>query len=125
MDWEQELIRTVVVLAQPAAVQRSLFPASVCVGDEMVIEFGEARDACKQSGAASAEALVAATTDLNVRIDELSGKNMALWLDPESLGADPRWAELRRLAAAALDTLGIDERKPEASRAIYVQQGDL
>ena len=120
MDWGQELIRTTIVLAQQAEIQRSLFPAFVCIGDEMVLEFGDAYDACTNSEDPQRIPIARATERLSDYIDQLSGGNESFWCDPRSLSLDSRWTRMRELASEALDTIGIDDRQPRKSGAIYI-----
>lgn len=117
---ENELRRTLRALAQPADVQRSLFPEEVVIGDELVMEFCDAFERCR-SVASLPDAQLKCLTALDELIDSHSGEhNEDLWCDPESLSTDPRWEDMRQAAARALDSFGWTNVAPEKNDATYV-----
>lgn len=99
------LRRALQALAQPAAVQRALFPEFSAVGDELARVFDFAQR--------SADPRNKAELDAAQRIEDLflehGGAGHAdFWDDLEH----PRWEELRHLASRALRVHGWPPHKP-------------
>lgn len=116
-----ELKRTLQALSAPYESQIRLFPEFVCVGDELVLEFGDAYAAYL-----AGEPRVTREQDMQLRvlsrrIDELSGRHgEGFWSDVESLRTHRCWEELRLLAKSALDAFGWAPAEPRPSLAIFV-----
>ncbi len=111
-------------LAQPADVQLTLFPPFVVVADELALDFdnwwktfeSNFGDSCSRQ---QRQAVVA----LNQLLDEMSGpEKPELWLGPECLN-QPKWTEVRQLAADVLSTFGWPLDAPPLGRALYRRGG--
>lgn len=114
---EERLCHAIQALAQPADVQRSLFPAFVVVGDELAEELGDALVDFENGGAALSPSQAGAIRELDGYLDALSGPaNLDFWDDP----ADARWERARRLAASALAAFGWPNLCPPRDGAVYV-----
>lgn len=125
MDWPAELKRCVQALAQPAAVQRTLYPSFVIVGDELVLELDDALRGWRSEKHGATPQQFDALMKLDAYIESLSGPpNEDFWLDPLELERDPRWDEIRSLASGALAAFGWAAEVPAASRAAYVVASD-
>lgn len=98
-------------LAQPAAVQISLFDPRVVIADELALEFTDALWV-----ATSNRLLHAAAAEKLNRIDELleqhSGERNSENWTVEALRRNPLWEQVRVLAADALVTLGWPNEPP-------------
>lgn len=121
MDRSTELKRCVQALAQPAAVQRALFPSFAVVGDELVLEFDDALRGWRAEQRTATEAQLATLSELECLIEHLSGPlNEDFWLDPVQLDVDARWEDLRLLARAACAAFGWPVQIPDKNGAVYV-----
>lgn len=99
------LKKSIMGLAAPAKVQESLFPGQVYVGDELVIEFGECVNDLKISAFTPSQ--LSSIEKLDTFILQNSGKEHAsLFLNAESLHADPRWDYIRLLAKEVAKEMG-------------------
>lgn len=97
--------KSIMALAAPANVQESLFPDHVHVGDELVIEFGECINDLKISNFTPVQ--LSSIEKLDTFILQNSGKEHAsLYLNAESLHADPRWDNIRLLAKEVVKEMG-------------------
>lgn len=120
VDDTDELRRTVQALAQDAELQVASFPDFVCIGDELVMEFGDALDAFRRSNPA-ADHRMAALSALDAHIDALSGAvDEDFWWDPARLRTDGAWERTRQLARAVLAAFGWPLDAPPRNGAIYV-----
>ncbi|WP_437590912.1 hypothetical protein [Sorangium sp. So ce1000] len=116
-------MRSVQVLAQPADVQRALFPDFVRVGDELANDF----DAARRTFLAETPPLTPpqreAIDSLDHVLDTLSGEhNAAFWLDAEQLSLDPRWNLIRAKASLVLVSFGWPNEPPPHNGAIYANE---
>lgn len=98
--------RALAALAQPAAIQRALFPELSSVGDELARVFDAALH--------DASNLSADEQDASARIEAFflahGGAGHAdFWDDLD----DPRWGEVRALARQALEVHGWPAVKPQ------------
>lgn len=99
------LKNSIMALAAPAKVQQSLFPDHVHVGDELVIEFGECVNDLRISTFTPVQ--LSSIEKLDTFILQNSGKEHAsLYLNAESLYADPRWDNIRLLAKEVAKEMG-------------------
>lgn len=106
-------------LAQPAEIQRALFPDFVRVADELVLDLDDAvrdlspaRELASLSPAASEYLL-----SLDRALAELSAPEHAgLWTDA-ALRDDVHWARIRRYAGALVRAMGWPEEPPPRDRA--------
>lgn len=118
----EELQRTIRALAQPFEVQVTLFPDFVVLGDELVMEFGDAVDACRRAGVAWSALQEQSLCELNEFIDSVSGDQfLELWFERERMRTDARWTRMRFLAAAVLDAFGWKNEVPDPSPATYIR----
>jgi hypothetical protein len=120
MSLKAELRRCVQALAQPAAVQISLFPDFAIVGDELALQFDEALRAYRTSepvGAVQRGSL----NDLDDYLATLSGpEDEHFWLDRTALASDVRWQRVRDLARAVLAAFNWPDGPPLRDGATYV-----
>jgi hypothetical protein len=122
-DFQQALI----ALGQDAQVQVSRYPSFVYTGDELVIDFDEARRAfIKSHGSTLSSEQEQSINCLDHRINELSGEhNLDFWLDRDSLFSDSRWDELRTLAQETVRVFGWQDEKLESLQGqIYVGESN-
>lgn len=120
-ELEQRFMWSVQALAQPADVQRTLFPSFVCIGDELALGFDDAWRNWRARDPVLAESQRAAIEELNRYLDELSGEhNAEFWLNADRLGQDRRWDSIRKKAGAVLDALGWPHDQPPRDGAIFV-----
>ncbi|WP_437527220.1 hypothetical protein WME79_42415 [Sorangium sp. So ce726] len=123
---EQSLMRSVQALAQPADVQRALFPDFVCVGDELANDFDSARRAFLAETLPLARPQREALDSLDRYLDALSGEhNAEFWLDADQLSLDPRWEVIRAKARLTLVAFGWQDEPPPQDGAIYVNGRQL
>lgn len=112
-------------LAQPAEVQRALFPDFVVVADELALDFDHwwrvfERDFGHQLSSQQREACEA----LDRLLDEMSGPKPELWTDEGCLN-HPKWSEVRQLAANVLTAFGWPADVPPIGRKIYASRGRI
>lgn len=114
---ERRLCHAIQALAQPADVQRALFPDFVVVGDELAIEFDEALKGFRSDGPVLALAQTEAIRALDVYLEALSGPaHLDFWDDP----SDRRWERARGLAASILVAFNWPHECPPRNGAVYV-----
>ncbi len=106
-------------LAAPAEVQIGLFPAGVCVGDELVSQFDRhSREFIEQHELSPRQ--LAAIGELDRLITRHSGPhNVEFWCSPEPLRVDPRWEEIRGLARAVLRSMEWEYSTPAQDGSTY------
>jgi hypothetical protein len=116
----QRLEWSVRALAQPAAVQRTLFPDVVGAGEELALEFDqwfrEIRDSLGISdvGCRCLDRLDEQLTRMTAQDDE------NLWFDDDTLARSADWATIRALAQRTLIAMGWSSEPPPAERDTYV-----
>jgi hypothetical protein len=116
----QRLEWSVRALAQPAAVQRTLFPDVVGAGEELALEFDqwfrEIRDSLGISdvGCRCLDRLDEQLTRMTAQDDE------DLWFDDDTLARSADWATIRALAQRTLIAMGWSSEPPPAERDTYV-----
>ena len=112
-------------LAQPAAIQLALFPAFVCVTDELALEFDECLcDVSKLRGLLPPHA-VSAVESLDAQLVSMSGPDhLDLWTD-ESLALMPEWEDVRQRALAVVAVMGWPVTSPGSSSRTYVSEPEL
>ena len=108
-------------LAQPAEIQRTLFPSWVVVADELALDFDHwQRTFNAHYGHLLSEEQRRAIKALDDLLDEMSGNKPELWTDEGCLN-HPKWSEVRRLAADVLRVFGWPLEVPPIGRSIYAQ----
>lgn len=124
MDALIELRRCVQALAQPGAIQMSLFPDFACVGDELALEFEDAMRTFWETQATLSPSEAASLSALDTYLNELSGpQNEEFWTDISLLESDVRWERVRVLARAVRGTFGWPDEVPAKDGATYVGAG--
>ncbi len=118
---ESEFKRATLALAADAAIQVSLFPPFVCFGDELVMDWYEARDLYLGTEWSS---LPAPQRDpvqaLDAKLTALATpENERLFCEPDAL-ADVRWDPVRHLARAVCSAFGWPLEPPAKSNVVYV-----
>lgn len=89
----------------------------------MVLELDDSLRLFRLTQGALSDRQVAAIAELEERIDELSGPhNAGFWTDRDRLHSDPRWGQLRTLAAAVLASFGWPAGAPTRNGALYVNE---
>ena len=119
-EFERDLMRSLQALAQPAEVQRALFPDFVVMPDELVLDFTEAfTSAREQSGQSWTSVQLQSLQTLDEEIALHSGSNFEeIWLVPDSLSHEV-WSTFRTLAASALSEFNWPNDPPQPNGAIY------
>jgi hypothetical protein len=114
---ERRLCHAIQALAQPADVQRALFPEFAAAGDELAIEFDEALKDFESHGTAPSLVQAEAIRELDVYLEALSGPaHSDFWDD---LG-DCRWERVRSLAASILVAFDWSNERPPKDGSVYV-----
>jgi hypothetical protein len=122
----EELKRCLQAFAQPADVQRSLYPSFICVGDELGISFENALLTFGSTGGELSEPQLSALQSFDAHLASLSGPtNEDFWLAPEALSTDVRWEELRVHAKQVLAVLGWSTERPAPDGALYVTKSKV
>ena len=118
MDEQLEGLKWVVrALAQPAHVQKELFPPFVFIPDELLLEFEQffepdsARYTDEWSGA---QYLSLRALDRKFEALDASGRE-ELWDDQDSLDL-PEWSEVRQLAREVIRAFGWPTDKPPSRK---------
>jgi hypothetical protein len=122
MNKKDQLMWALQALAQPAAVQKNLFPDYVCVADELANDFSDALLNLKtELRSNDLEALMV----LDNRLNEISGSHNAQYWTDEALEEKEMWDEVRRVAERLLNYFNWkNERpplKPEERGKIYIR----
>lgn len=118
---EPDFLRALQSLAQPAEVQKSLFPNFSCAPDELALDFESALLAARQHGFHRwSQVQRDAVEALDNELARFSGPGHSeIWEEPESL-MHPQWERFRALAVAALRTFNCPNELPAPTEAIYV-----
>lgn len=108
-------------LAQPAGIQRALFPEFVCHADELALEFDETRKLVVDED--ELDALVPAAhaiERLDALLESMSGSERAeLWTE-EALSSSSEWSSVRRAAREVLQAMSWPDTPPPKDRdALY------
>jgi hypothetical protein len=121
---EQQLMWAVQALAQSADVQPTLFPPFVLVADELALELDHWREVAEgYAGGSWSPAQRAAVAAVDAALSAMTDVGRPeLWDEPGCLSR-PEWAEVRRLARAALAAFGWPAGMPPDGRGVYVPGG--
>ena len=115
------LIERLLALTSEADVQVSLYPKKVCIGDELVLDFDEEYQ--KSKNLIVDGETKASIEDLDNYLERHSGEGFAeMYLESSALYADPRWQEIRDLAAMVLGHMNVAYRRPVSTGAIYITE---
>lgn len=110
-------------LAQPSDTQIELFPAFVCVPDELVLDYDEWFRKVRNEHDLTPEQLNS-LRKLDAAIEKESGPSHAeLWTEA-ALHTDPRWERFRELARNALAAFDWPMSVPRRDRAFYLHKND-
>jgi len=122
---EIEFRRATLALAADAKAQIALCPPFVCIGDELVIDWGDALDLYRvERTDGFTEEEGSAIGILDQIITRHSGAaNARMFSDAAALADDPRWQEVRIAAAEVCSVFGWKIEPPEKSSAVYVAGG--
>ena len=111
-------------LAQTPEIQQGLYPGFVEVADELALEHEEALRSWIESGARdlATAGQLAAVGALDRQLEGMSDPvNAGLLWSRDALASRPEWRAVRRLAGAALESLGWPNSPPPRERgAIFV-----
>jgi hypothetical protein len=114
----ENLERALQALASPADIQTALFPAYVCHGDELVLDFDEIYRFIVENEKLLPEQ-EAALRKLDEYLDSISGEEFVfLYNGPEGLTC-PEWDMVRGLAKSALKSFGWEYRTPPPNPNTY------
>lgn len=110
-------------MAADAETQLALYPPFVCCGDELVLDWADAMVLVREEGSVQFTAEAdRAISELDRRIDVYSGRpGDGLFCDPAALRNDPRWGEMRALAAAVCVACGWTIDPPWSNCETYVR----
>lgn len=118
-----QLRRAVIALAQPAAIQLSLFPDFVCKADELALDFESGLDALVgHEDEITAEQRVAIEA-LDQLLISMSGEKYAYFWTDEAVLADPTWEAIRALARSVALIFSWDLSHVSPSGAVYIPAG--
>lgn len=114
------------VLAQPASVQRALFPDFVGAGEEMALEFDEHLRAWRERGIDLPPSAAQPLADLDAQLTAMSDlRRDELWFDDDVLASAPEWDAVRALAKRLVHAMGWSSEPPPPRRdALYVGPPD-
>jgi hypothetical protein len=111
-------------LSAPAEIQDKLYPDFVAKGDELVLDYEEAKQECDFESSLSHQQL-SAYRDLEDFLDQHAGKKYEeMYLETESLYKDARWHSIRTLAKNLLDAMHWVYQPPESNGSIYVSENE-
>ena len=118
-DLLQRLKWSISALAQPAEVQKKLFPPFVCVSDELALEFDEFHQQLRRR-----RTLPPASRELLLQIDEaleqMSGVHQQeMWTD-QALQTAAEWERVRALARELITQMNWSPKPPPLERNLYV-----
>ncbi|MGC4074231.1 MAG: hypothetical protein QM760_17310 [Nibricoccus sp.] len=116
-----DLAWAVRALAQPAKIQRTLFPSFAATADELALIFEEHyQPAIARQGNTWTEIQALTLQLLDQQLTEMSGpKKEEIWVKDDCLDhAD--WSVVRRLANEAISAFGWPAEAPPPSDAIYI-----
>ena len=118
----EQLVHALQALAAPADVQIARFPDFVVRADELALDFDDALRLsldCPQVELRPAQREALLKVDLH--LTTMSGReNAHLWTEA-ALHERAEWAQVRELAAQALQELGQPRTTPPPTRATYVR----
>jgi len=116
-----KLIWSVRALAQPASLQKKLFPAFVVAADELALEFEENYSPTLSEFRARWSSIQLSKLEaLDQKLETMSGSEKEdLWLSSDCLNHS-EWSVVRSLAKDALLEFGWPSDQPLPSDAIYV-----
>jgi hypothetical protein len=108
-------------LAQPEAIQRTLFPSGIPAAEEMALEFSRSYEADVPRAFNWSAEQRASLIDLDSYLESKSGEtHINLWLDEDAL-LRPEWNQIRFLAGRVLTAFAWSSDTPGQIRAIYVR----
>ncbi|RJE76429.1 hypothetical protein BGP78_13580 [Pseudoalteromonas sp. MSK9-3] len=99
-----------------------MYPDFVYVGDELVLDFGEAYEQLQLDKLTATESNSLAELDLFL-VSHAGEKFVEHYVDNELLSSSLIWQKIRMLAAKALDSFGWEYVEPQKSDAIYIGNG--
>lgn len=110
-----ELLRnTLLALSSPAEVQAALYPDFVCVGDELVLNFGEAYEQLQLDKLTATESNSLAELDAYL-VSHSGGSYEEHYVDNELLSSSLIWQKIRLLALKSLESFGWEYVEPQKS----------
>ncbi|WP_287002987.1 hypothetical protein [Sphingobium sp.] len=118
-----QLQRAVIALAQPAAIQLSLFPDFVCKADELALDFESGLDALVGYEHEISAEQRAAIEALDQLLFSMSGEKYAYFWTDEAVLTDPTWEAIRALARSAALIFSWDLSHVSPSDSVYVPGG--
>lgn len=118
-----QLQRGVIALAQPAAIQLSLFPDFVCKADELALDFESGLDELVEYEGEITTEQRAAIEALDQLLISMNGERYAYFWTDEAVLADPTWEAIRALAKSAALIFSWDLSIVPPSGAVYIPAG--
>lgn len=118
-----QLQRAVIALAQPAAIQLSLFPNFVCKADELALDFESALDELTGHEDEITAEQRTAIEALDQLLISMSGEKYAYFWTDEAVLADATWEAIRALAKSTSLIFGWDLNIIPPSDAVYIPAG--
>ena len=119
-SWLSRFQWSVRALAQPKAVQATLFPDVVALADELALEFEECHEGVRAAGISFPEEVLAAIGELDRQLEAMSSANHPEFWTDESLDSAEEWQCVRRLALHVLEKMGWPNSSPGRTSQIYV-----
>jgi hypothetical protein len=119
-DWLDRLEWSIRALAQPADVQKKLFPQFTCVADELALEFDECYQGFLKSEEYASQEALNEIKKLDSFLEAMSGPtNAELWTD-EALFNASQWSKIRDIATKIVLLMGWSISAPSPSGHIYI-----
>jgi hypothetical protein len=117
------LQRSILALAQPADIQLSLFPDSVCKADELALDFEDGLYELVGHEHEITSPQRASIDALDRLISEMSGEQNAAFWTEDAVRSHPIWEEIRAAAKTVLAVFGWEFQQPPPSGAVYIPAG--
>jgi len=115
-----KLQRAVIAMAQPAAIQLSLFPDFVCKANELALDFEEGLYEMVGHEAEFSDHQRATIDTLDKLLSSMGGEHHASFWTEAALHEHPIWDAIRDAAKAVAGTFGWNLQSVPQSNAIYV-----
>jgi len=108
-------------LAQPSHAQHQLYPSFVCIPEELALEFNDALLVARAHLAGEISPVqLGVLEDLDRKLCEMSGPGTEAVWRAEALQSAPEWAEVRTIAARAIELFGWSPDPPPPSPDTFI-----
>jgi len=108
-------------LAQPANIQKELFPNFVAIADELALNWEDALQDIDKYKDLMSDEQISSINDLDRYIESISGpQNIEFWTN-DALESRPEWDKIRKLSAVIANKFMWPISPPPKSEDIYLQ----